>query len=126
MNRESERKRLVELVDDFCREEFGMVLKRDILENLADKILADGWMIPPIKVGDVLYSPTGHGDIVDYEIESILYGANNEIMRINCCHYYCDGSGRYRTTFRKQDIEDKTIFTSREDALKALEGSGKK
>ena len=121
MNRESERKRLVGLVDNFCQEEWGAVLHNDILEKLADKILADGWMRPPIEVGDVLYA-TSYGDVVDYEIESILYGANNEINRINCCHYYGDGSGCYRTIFRKQEIEDNTVFTSREEALAKLKG----
>ena len=54
MNRESERKRLVELTNKHLREELGMNLHTDILEKFADHLLGNGIVVLPCKVGDYI------------------------------------------------------------------------
>lgn len=47
MNREAERKRLVELTGKHIREELGMNLHTDILEKFADHLLDNGVKVTP-------------------------------------------------------------------------------
>lgn len=47
MNRESERKRLVELTDNFLQEELGANLNKDILEKFANHLLDNGVKVTP-------------------------------------------------------------------------------
>lgn len=100
------------------------IVDRSEASILADYLLENGVIVPSVKVGDVLYLPTEFGEIIDYEVETILYGANNEVKKINCCHYYCDGSGYY-TTFRIEDIKYRTLYRSKEEAEQALKGGVK-
>jgi hypothetical protein len=44
--RESERKRLVELIDECCKEELGANLNKDILEKFAKHLLDNGIVVP--------------------------------------------------------------------------------
>ena len=47
VNREAERKRLVELVENFFEKEIGASFVKGFLDKFADNILDDGWMRPP-------------------------------------------------------------------------------
>ena len=137
MNRESERKRLVELLSQFertCPENCTGLEKsctQCVLEQKADHILDDGWMRPPVKVGDVVYAlwetPTLYT-----EAKYVLYSA--EVKEVSQCKrnnrlvliYKLEPTsfrGRIREFF-DYDI-GKTVFTSREDAEKALKGEDK-
>ena len=56
MNRESERKRLVEQISECCAKNLNMVQLLEFEKLLiADHLLDDGWMRPPVKVGQTVY-----------------------------------------------------------------------
>lgn len=66
----TDRERLVELIFEADKEAGFLIdnrgtidemaeMEKIISEKFADKILADGWMKPPCKVGDVVYSKRG-------------------------------------------------------------------
>ena len=144
MNREAERKRLVELIgskicEDYsptCDEYKPHTCEKCFANNcsigeLADHILDDGWMRPPVKLGDVVYAlwetPTLYT-----EAKYVLYSA--EVKEVSQCErnnrvvliYKLEPTsfrGRIREFF-EYDF-GKTVFTSREDAEKALKGVGR-
>lgn len=131
MNREAERKRLVELLDNSFKEELGMNLNKPFLDGFAERILADGWMRPPVKVGDVVYALWETPTLYTEE-KYVLYSA--EVKEVSQCKrnnrlvliYKLEPTsfrGRIREFF-DYDI-GKTVFTSREDAVKALGGGEK-
>lgn len=118
--REQERKRLVELISDtreLCPVKMAMKKGRKItcdgckyehnfdcqMERIADKILADGWLRPPVKVGDRVYW------IDDGEIK------NEEVFEISIY-----GDGILVHTGIQFCLEQ--VFLTREEAEKALEG----
>ena len=55
MNREAEKQRLVELADSFLQDELCVCLNKDILEKFAQHCLDKGAIVPPCKVGDVVW-----------------------------------------------------------------------
>lgn len=82
-----------------------------IWDFLADYLLADGWMRPPCKVGDVVY-------VVDKRSKlwwkGTIISVCNTQNCIECCVLFDDGEF---ATY-SQDC----IFANREDAEKALRG----
>lgn len=109
MNRESERQRLVELIDDFFKKESGIGFTEEFLGELADKLLNNGIVVPPVKVGDAIFRIDDKQVFDWWDVEHIEIYAD-EIV-------YIDDSGNQ---FTEEDI-GKTVFTSREEAEKALE-----
>lgn len=86
------------------------------VSTLADYLLANGVIVPPCKVGDIVYI-ISRGDIVDIKIVSIQY-INKRI----------DISGRnekyfgYSTiTLDSKNEVGKKWYTTKEEAEKALE-----
>lgn len=137
MNREAERKRLVEILKQNCHcinEDCEKCSSNGICftHREVDHLLDNGIVVPPVKVGDVVYAlwetPTLYT-----ETKYVLYSA--EVKEVSQCKrnnrlvliYKLEPTsfrGRIREFF---DYDfGKTVFTSREDALKALEGSGEK
>lgn len=124
MNRESERKRLVELLSQFertCPDNCTGLEKsctQCVLEQKADHLLDDGWMRPPVKVGDKVYG-VFEDDVLDEEIILIevtetatyLSTCSERYMWINGCLY--------------SEMLDQKLYFTREDAVKAREGSEK-
>lgn len=128
MNRESERKRLVELLKlpsncmphskcESCGLNGGCSVQRQ-----ADKILADGWMRPPVKVGQTVYL-IKDGFIERCEVEGIHYTRRSNYVRIR--PYRQEYLGNW-SIYYKPSISSfgKTVFPTREDAEKALKGEG--
>ena len=123
MNREAERKRLVELLDNFNRENFCINLKISILEKYADHLLDHGIVVPPVKVGDIVYfvarnngKPIGTID----EMEIVMIGKTET--------GYCAKGKLGETTFDiipHFEIDNYTFFTSREEAERKMKGEGK-
>lgn len=112
MNREAERKRLVELTRKHLKEELGMNIHTDILEKYADHLLDNGIIIPPVKVGQTVYIITEVSKtIIEVAVIGVWQCASNTaiITEVGTIHQNSIGT---------------TVFTSREDAQKALEGSG--
>ena len=114
MNRESERKRLVELIDDFFKKESGIGFTEEFLGELADKLLDNGIVVPPVKVGDKVWLISENG--------SYVYDTDVEIV-------FCDRDGCYIETIQNDVFTDedfgKTVFTSREESEKMLKGEEK-
>lgn len=85
----------------------------DFAEYCAAHLLAEGVIVPPVKVGQtVLYNPFGN-HLLELEIARIIIEPIAEIgMSFHCCG---------GVVFDMRDI-GKTVFLSREDAEQALKG----
>lgn len=118
----TDRERLVEHIGTFCKGELGANLKKDILEKFADHILADGWVRPPCKTGQIVYL-IKDGFIERCEVEGIHYTRRSNYVRIRPFHqeYLGNWSVYYKPSIRSFG---KTVFLTREEAGKALKGSG--
>lgn len=115
MNREAERKRLVELLGDYLYS-----------EQIADHLLDNGAIVPPVKVGDVVYYVSNSPMSLSVEANTI-YEAH--ITRLVTTQYGTTLVIQIHNSYGCTEIPDindwgKTVFTSREEAQKALEGSG--
>jgi hypothetical protein len=122
MNREAERKRLVELVDNFLKEELGTNLNEDILDKFADHLLDNGVIAPPVKVGDTVYY-VGDTEIV----ECIVRGASFDFRGLDSIIVSQKHKFTKCTSIYSKGLENlnKIKFT-KEEAQKALERSGEK
>lgn len=82
----------------------------DWAEVIAEELLADGWMRPPVKVGQTLYVVA---EVSKQIVECTVIGfyvIENRCTIITNLGVICD------------DSFGKTVFTSREDAEKSLKG----
>lgn len=108
-----DRERLVESIGQCCAKNLNLT---NLLEFekliLADHILADGWVRPPCKVGSKVYIVA---EITQKIIECTVIGY---WMCEGACSVITDHGTIYGLSF------DKTVFTDREDAEKALKGGG--
>ena len=81
-------------------------------KTVADLILADGWMRPPCKVGQALYVIAEMTKQIVQCTVIGFYSMGNRITIVSDIGMICNESiGR-------------TVFTSREEAVKALNGGG--
>ena len=121
MNREAERKRLVELkrqfVENFdcgdCQPE-NEKCRKCLSEKEADHLLDNGIFAPTVKINTFAYF-FSRNKVKEGYVERIFVDKSG--TKICVCY-----DGIYIKIFKPCDI-GKTVFTSREDALKALEGS---
>ena len=120
MNRESERKRLVVLLSQFertCPDNCTGLEKsctQCVLEQKADHLLDNGIVVPPVKVGQTVYC---------IDRRSHLWWKGETIS-----FYYANGCIEYGVNFDDGEFatyNENAVFTSREDAEKALKGEGK-
>lgn len=123
------RERLIELLnkkyDHFC-DQCGVNKDSYYVDNLADYILADGWIRLPCKVGDVCYPLNASETSLTCEekISRITISEKNIIIGYyEHWDYYkeCRKTDTWRLPLRTR-ILGKTVFLSREDAEKALKG----
>lgn len=132
MDRELERKRLVELTNKHLREELGMNLHTDILEKFADHLLDNGIVVPPVKVGEIVYrivkEYNGETRVIEGEVFEVAithsYGQKIEYR----FYFWAKGEthiNRNYSLWCNFDEAGKTVFTSREEAVKMLKGEGK-
>lgn len=112
MNREAERKRLVELLKS-GQPPFNLLCEFWI-DKLADKILADGWMRPPCKVGEKVYL-VGEitRQIVSAEVVALSTSANDFYLVLE--------NGTWVSCNQQLG---KTVFLTREDAEAKLKEGG--
>ncbi len=117
----TDRDRLIELITKWHE-------NPEPFEYLADYLLANGVIVPPCKVGDVVYALWE----VPTETKYVVYCA--EVKKISQCNKYC----RLTTVFelepiafrgrkREYQVDDfgKTVFLTKEEAeekLKECEG----
>lgn len=92
-------------------------------EQIADYLLANGVVVPPCKVGDVVYMVVNDKRVKrPYECNVIgfWYTSHEDCCTLHLSRYV---DGKFNATFsvRFTDI-GKTVFLSREDAERALKG----
>ena len=105
----TERERLIELMSDF----YYVIesITRDDIEDIADKLLANGVIVPPCKVGDVVWFVC-FGEIYPHTIRRI------ETTKFG--NFACSSS----MSFNLENF-GKTVFLTKEEAQQALKGGGK-
>ena len=153
----TERERLIKLIEDGTRiaydrslEEVRRIVKENhhfnsatdrtvsISEMVADYLLENGVIVPPVKVGDIVYIDNAPHNVVYITIEEdgISYCAKYDCDEYECCKecpfakeisfgevIMCEGNEYHE--FTASDI-GKTVFLTREEAEKALEESEQK
>lgn len=136
----SERERLIKLLEDAFFEALSQCKGEDCDKKacvfLADHLLENGVIVPPVKVGDIVYIKGEALEISFIHIEKeIYYCIQFDCEECCACPFYEDevsweGEHDCRTNgyleFTANDI-GKTVFLTREEAEKALaERNGKK
>ena len=138
----TDRERLIELCDTmtkmcrlsacgFCKYKFSK--PHCVSEMIADCLLEDGVIVPPVKVGDIVYIKGEALKISFIHIEKeIYYCIQFDCEECCVCPFYEDevsweGEHDCRTNgyleFTANDI-GKTVFLTREEAEKALKERG--
>jgi hypothetical protein len=118
MNRESERNRLVELIENFFEKEIEASFVKGFLDKFADNILDDGWLRPPVKVEQYIWF-FKNDKLTFGQVEDITISQNGLFAFV----YEVDAEDEVVGEWTVPLCEyGKTVFTSREDAKKALEG----
>ena len=122
----SERERLIELLmqGDIAASKQGVfnccMCKREA-EILADYLLSNGVIVPPVQVGATVYCTDSYRHLIK-PLEIIGFEVDYT-KRI--CKYYCSGGDYTPAWFNPAEI-GKTVFLTREEAEKALaERNGK-
>ena len=113
----TERERLIELIREAMKNH-EITVENYVIptsDYIADYLLKNGIVVPPCKVGDMVYGITAKG-IREIKIESIHYWCSG----IWKCNGW-SGKGKYRVgyEFSFDDI-GKTVFLTREEAEQAL------
>lgn len=123
MNRESERKRLVELIKDSLNKHIGKSCL--LAENIASDLLDNGIVVPLVKVGQTVYI-IFEKKIYEANIDRmsiVMHKSGNGIIRIRAEFEIEDwfyNDGRKTTYGVYRDYPD--FYFTREEAEKALEG----
>lgn len=118
----NQKERLVEVLDNAFMAYMDAQSLEPSTPFIADKILADGWMRPPCKVGDVLYEALPKcGFIRSLNVVGFHLGKFPDLRGHKRKEYIICYSD-YSLTHIDVDKFGKTVFTSREDAEKALRG----
>ena len=111
------KERLVELLkhkyDHFC-DQCGINKQSDYIENLADYLLVNGVIVPPCKVGDVVWIPSANSNKVYSKVvkDILIREKDGEVGK------YIYASSAY---FLFENI-GKTVFLTREEAEAKLKG----
>ena len=124
----TERERLIELIKQgdktFADKYTGKVMSHidEVYEFVADYLLANGVIVPPCKVGDVVYKPIITDDthepvIWDITITDISIDIGGLLNESYAIGIICKGDSSILFDF---DEFGKTVFLTREEAEKAL------
>ena len=118
------RDRLIELIKDLaedmvakCGDECDKCSHGDCVGKLADHLLANGIIVPPVKVGQTVYDITEFIDECEY---AEIYEFKSDELTISKCRK----TGQYIFSFDGMDYAydefGKSVFLTREEAEKAL------
>ena len=123
VNREAERKRLVELLIEYDT----MRMMRNSIEVCADHLLDNGIVASPVKVGQTVYRIVEMSTGITSKIRAIRKEAKTTGV-IHPCEPTIKRFIRCVTVTKNNYIDccenhGKTVFTSREEAKKALKGA---
>ena len=107
------------------------------IAQIADHLLENGVIVPPCKVGDVVYSPRENG-ILEQNVISIEIEKDPHVRVYFTCDYLCDGCpheqtyqnqagdggcyGEYGESLFAFEDFGKTVFLTREEAERTLKG----
>ena len=116
----NERERLIELLmqGDIAAAKqgvFNCCMCRREAETIADYLLENGVIVPPVQVGATVYCTDSYRHLIK-PLEIIGFEVDYT-KRI--CKYYCSGGDYTPAWFKPAEI-GKTIFLTREEAEKAL------
>ena len=111
----TERERLIEMLNDWGNMENDGIKA----ESIADYLLANGVIVPPCKVGDVVYYVEGEM-ICKGRIDKIEYNLYTEPHMWIEVEYRSPIVGTQITRGRVDLFWNKIIFLTREEAEKAL------
>lgn len=95
----------------------GFYDKETVAKAYADRILADGWIKPPYKVGDTVWAIAITGKIYKYTVNGFHYFEDKHFM-FGAYRIREDGK-KVNPTWQDSEI-GKTVFLTREEAEKAL------
>ena len=100
----SEREKLIGILSYAASDAYSLDTRRDT-EELADFLLANGVIVPTVKVGQTVYE-------IDYDFESESFEVVQSSVR----------GFEVSTTYNFHHLEDchETLYLSREDAERAL------
>ena len=119
----TERERLIELLmqGDIAAAKqgvFNCCMCRREAETIADYLLSNGVIVPPVQVGATVYCTDSYRHLIK-PLEIIGFEVDYT-KRI--CKYYCSGGDYTPAWFNPAEI-GKTVFLTREEAEKALKES---
>ena len=116
------RDRLIELLNNFkyeclmsCKD--GFITKKEscddcVIDQLADYLLANGIIVPPCKVGQVLFVIES-GRIIESKVKEYEYSSNSQ----NGVHWHII----FEELFAMSEAHiGKTVFYTRKEAMQAL------
>jgi hypothetical protein len=104
------RDRLIELIGYN-----GSVLTRNDFEDLADYLLENGVIVPPCKVGDVVYG-VFEDDVIEDEI-ILIELTKSAIYLSTCTERYMWVNG-----YLYSEMLDQKLYITKEEAEQALKG----
>lgn len=111
------RDRLIELINEF--KELDFCVPPDWwIEHFADHLLANGMIVPPCKVGDTVYYVYKGNTIVN----ALVADWKKEAFGDWLFRAYFSVNGSSITLLFGDNNIGKTVFLTREEAEKALEG----
>lgn len=120
----TDRDRLIELIycagrdyDDYVdsQHEIGMSAYEDFDEWLADELIANGFILPPCKVGDTVYIVGMFtGQIISNKVVAINYGDSGLFLLLDSY-----------TVVSVEEQLGKTVFLTKEEAEAKLKELGK-
>lgn len=115
---DEQRKRLNEIICAQIQDECFRYCNHpycDRVENITDHLLAEGVIVPPVKVGDTIYKLCGNR-IYEFTVHALSINANINSCDILMCVYDEDNdNARYSCAWI-----GKTVFLTKEEAEKAL------
>lgn len=88
--------------------------------DIADYLLNNGVIVPPVKVGDKVYKIT-RNKVKECEVIFIGISADEKCSHFNFVEYYADGTF-YKSYSMVFDVIGKTVFLTKEEAEKYLRG----
>lgn len=111
------RDRLIELINKVLKEQFDFV-PLDKAIKVADALLADGVIVPPCKIGDMVYQVIGHYDYIrECEVVGYHLGEFSDLRGHKRKPYLiCRSDSSHYLSHLDIDKIGKTVFLTREEA----------
>ena len=111
----TERERLIEILTEIFDEQYEK-MRMITPQHTADHLLANGVIVPPCKVGDTVYVLFGEPSrtIKEFRVRTIVFNETNDLIGFTNKSMFTIWDKRW------YDFFGKIIFTTREEAEKAL------